>query len=69
MLSGLDEQSGGGGPKTNSSPNISYPEHSAEEFQDLQLDVGPVMASSLFKHFTMRKKTGKGYLHFPPSFI
>lgn len=35
-----------------------YKEHKVEDFDDLQVEVGPTMATSLFKHITMEKKTG-----------
>uniref|UniRef100_A0A1B6LU42 Exonuclease domain-containing protein n=2 Tax=Graphocephala atropunctata TaxID=36148 RepID=A0A1B6LU42_9HEMI len=36
---------------------IVYQEHNADEFDDLKLEVGPMMATSLFKHITMRKRS------------
>lgn len=51
MLSGLQEE-----PSVNNS--IVHQEHKAEDFDDLKVEVGPTMATSLFKHITMQKKTG-----------
>lgn len=51
VLSGFQEE-----PTVNNS--IIHQEHKAEDFDDLKLEVGPTMATSLFKHVTMKKKSG-----------
>uniref|UniRef100_A0A1B6GLD9 Exonuclease domain-containing protein n=1 Tax=Cuerna arida TaxID=1464854 RepID=A0A1B6GLD9_9HEMI len=57
VLSGLrdDTNTSNTSNAANGSTTV-YQEHNAEEFDDLKLEVGPMMATSLFKHITMGKR-------------
>ncbi|XP_054286618.1 uncharacterized protein LOC129002667 [Macrosteles quadrilineatus] len=55
VLSGLPEYNATT-KTTNTSLDSSHLEHGADEFDDIKVEVGPTLATSLFKHFTMSNR-------------